>query len=350
MKKGLKKFLTLFLVFSLSFGLTATAIAAEENLWISESEREALCEALYGVEMQKNRLGLTDIDFANLRIGAPVQTYLYVDNVFEPAQEMYPVLGNDKLILWAIQSGDGFQITDALVEEVNNSIEMDEPFSIVYDRKNSYLYADNTFTFLGTFAMEEESRSVLDADAVEISSEMETTSLSENTILGYSKGNARAPIYYECSVEFVTQNPASKMCWAATTACIANYINGTSLTAVQVAQNYYGSDYDHGVSYQDAPIVLGAYGLNYTYQEVVPSANLLLEQIQADYPVYTSWMSGDISHAVCVYGVAPISGYIYIMDPEYGFTSAGNSTGQYTFVSGYNGNVYTLYRAVYHKS
>lgn len=348
MNRWLKRFITIVAVAVFCLGMAVTAFAAEDPSVLSESERIALAEALYGVEVQKDQLGLADTDFNNLRLGGPVQTYLCRNNMFESGWVMYPIIDNEKLILWAIENDGKFQLTAALVDEVNNEINNEMPFAIVYDKESVYLYAKDTFTLLAISAVEDDSRSVLDIDLAE-DCVLKTVALSENTDFEYSSSVGRMPIYYGCDVKFVTQNPPSTTCWAATIACIANYKNGTSLSAISVVQGYYGtSNYNREFYDGEVPNVLSGYGLSYVYRNEAPSNNVILENIITGYPLYSSWVASGVRHAVCLYGINSAGGYVYIMDPEYGFTSAIDSGGTYTYVSGYSGTTLTLDRAVCH--
>lgn len=317
-----------------------------------------LMEILNDVECQKSIIGLSEVDFAALKIGAPVQTYNYVDNTFKEARKMYPITYNNKLVLWIIDNGGQFQVTTALVNEVNSAIEDNVPFSIVYDRSSSYLYANDNFVLVGSSALQDMTRAVLEPDSIMSRGDLKTTALTENTALGYKASTnsdlvcasayaKSAPIYYECGVSYVSQNPPSALCWAASVASIANYCKGKSLNAVTVAKGYYGAtDYNYGINPFEAPAVLGNYDLTYSYKYEVPSDNVILENIVANYPIYGNFVVGLTTHAGVIYGTNVMSGYIYIMDPEFGFTSASKGTnGYYSYTSGYSGTTVTLISA-----
>ncbi len=351
MYKKYKKFFSCVLVMAICFTLVLPTMAAEQHLWVSDEQMASIGDALVGVEAQKTQLGLEEIDFTELCVGVPIQTYLYVNGVFEADRVMYPIISDNQLIFWAIEENGKFQITTALVKQINQIIEPNQPFALVYDRNSCYLYADDSFTLLYCSDMEVECRSVLNPDAALPEYELETASFSENSTLEYRGNIAREPVYYGCPVGFVGQSPYKSLCWAAVVASIVNYCKGKSLTAESVAKAYYGdsSDYDMGIYPNEAPGIFYDYGLIYVYQSTPPSENTILANIQSDYPLYGRWAHSGGYHATVIYGINVSGGYIYIMDPEIGFTSASvNSSGKYTYVAGLNTTL-TLVGAVRYK-
>lgn len=315
----------------------------------------SLMEILNDVEDQKDFIGLSGVDFAALKIGVPVQTYNYIDNAFEEARKMYPLTYNNELVLWVIDNNGQFQITTALVKEVNSAIGSNVPFSIVYDRSSSYLYVNDNFVLLGSSALQDITRAVLEPDSIMPGGDLKTTALTENTTLGYKASTnsdlvcasayaKSAPIYYECGVSYVSQAPYENLCWAASVASIVNYCKGTSLSAASVAQECYGmSNFDLPIFDFDAPTILSDYNLEYMYREQVPSNNVIQENLMANYPIYSNFSTGTTGHATVIYAINTRGGYIYLMDPEFGFASIGPSS--YSYVSGYSGATLTLISA-----
>lgn len=353
MKTILKKILCIIVPFVLCVELTITALASESAFDLSEDEKASLFEVINDIELQKDVLGLSNINFNELRIGAPVQTYVYKNNTFEEGIQMYPITINDKLIFWAIKYGGKFQVTTALTGEINDKVDADTPFCIIFDKNSSYLYVGNSLVFLRESDIEDDTRSVIASDFAAWDALQDagllTTTLSSCSALGYTGLIGRASNYYGCNVSFVSQNPPSNLCWAATIACIANYKKGTSLSAVSVAQGHFGTvNYNQRLSLSDAAGVLANYGLSYSYRNTSVTSNVILTNLMNDYPIYSSWSYSRDSHAVCIYGANPVGGYLYIMDPESGFTSASLSGGAYTYVSNYSGVTLQLNRAVCH--
>ncbi len=348
MKKIFKNLISVHLILTLCCCSCISALAVELAP-LTVAEQAELSMALQGMELQKEHLDLNDTDFSQLQVGEPVQTYIYTDNMFEVSHVMYPILDGDKLIFWAIKNGHKFQLSTGLVDEVNDAIGCDDAFAIIYDKVGCYLYTNNTFTLLKVSANENDLRSVLTSTtAVDV--QLETVSLSKNADLTYSPVMTRDPIYYACNVSYVSQNAPSNMCWAATIACIVNYCNDMSYTAVDVAQAYYESTnynvYNNGISTSAAAVCLNSYGLNYTYAPTAPSTSDMLNNIRMGYPLYTSWdiMANGANtgrqHAACIYAVNYASGYAYVMDPENGFVCASAGTDGYSYIS--SDDAYTL--------
>lgn len=237
MKKTLHRLGTLLIVLSFCLCTSAKATAVQPTL--NGTQESALNSALSGIESQKEFFNLSQVDFTNLSIGHPIQTYIYQDNSFEQGFLLYPIMNNGQLALFAIENEGDFQLTTALVNEISQLVDGSDPFAIVYDRNSSYLYTNGSFILLGTSNLTDDSRSSLTGTAVNSRIQLDTTSLSETIDFEYVPVTpASTYAYYECDVEYVTQNPPSNICWAASIASIVNYCNGGYLSAVDVAKAY----------------------------------------------------------------------------------------------------------------
>lgn len=330
--------------------------AAGESQSLNESEKDALSEVLNGIEAQKAMLGksipgVENVDFNYLCLGKPIRSYIYANDTFELGQAMYPITYNDELVFWAIENEGKFQISTGLTREVNNCLGKDIAFTLIYDRNNAYLYADDTFIWLAGWTDAVDSRSVLEPETVILDNVPETVSLSEKLEWKYSAAVAREPVYYGCNVAYVPQYPYDELCWSAVLVCITNYCKGMSLEIEEPAQYYCQSedDYDHGVGDVNVPGVFAHYDMDYTYRNETPSDSVIGKNIRADYPVYAGWVTnGGNHHATCIYGINVVGGSIYIMDPEFGFTSASVSRNGYSYVSSYSDEKLTLINLVCH--
>lgn len=147
MKTFFKKILCVIIPFILCVEMTITASASEPIFSLNEDEEASLFEVINDIEYQKDLLGLSDVNFNELCIGAPVQTYIYKNDTFENGIQMYPITINNNLIFWAIKHDGKFQVTTALTSEVNEKIDANTPFSIIYDKNSSYLFVDGRFVF-----------------------------------------------------------------------------------------------------------------------------------------------------------------------------------------------------------
>lgn len=155
---------------------------------------------------------------------------------------------------------------------------------------------------------------------------------------------ARASSYYSCAVDRVVQT-YSNTCWAASTACIVNKINGSSLNDVAVAKNYKGSSsasvFNTGIQPSEAVRVFQLYGLPMHYANYL-SDSAVKNNLTGGYPIYSSWESGTIGHAMVIYGKIISTGTISIMDPASGFCSGSSYLGsQYIMTNPSSGRTFT---------
>lgn len=345
----MKKLIAIFVV---SVLLITNLVPSFATSAVHESK---IIEALQKVEYIKDDMGLSDINFEEISISNPVYTYEYIDNTFIQSRIMYPLKINNKLIAWAITMENDdtseFQITTALVKEVNLILTTEMEITFIYDYEHCYLFNGNEFYLIRKNALKVEGRSILETDKAEaITADLHLANINSSIALNYSAATTpRAPIYYSCSVGFVSQNPPSNLCWAASVACIVNYRKDKNYTATQVAQKHFGeTNFNNGVSPSDIPSILLTDYLMFffSYKNEVPSGSAILHNIVEDFPIYASFKHSNGYHAVVIYGINVSGGYLSIMDPEFGFCTASPTTSGYRYVSGYSGVTLTFARAV----
>lgn len=246
-----------------------------------------------------------------------------------------------------------YQFSTAFVPQVTSIVDDNTDFAFIYGRDASYLYDGSRLYKLGEISTAVEDRAILNGASVLDNSDIARNNFSARYDLQYTSPdtNARTPIYYECSVPFVSQDPPSNMCWAASIASITNFLKGTNYTAFSVAQKWYNTtvraDYDKKLKAGLEKDVLKKYDISYTYKNKIPSDSIILKNIRSGYPIYATFRSEkNTYHAVVIYGINITGGYIYIMDPEYGFIGSGssNSVGR-TYVNASLGITYTISRA-----
>ena len=112
------------------------------------------------------------------------------------------------------------------------------------------------------------------------------------------------------------------LCWAASVATICNYLNGTNVTAKNVADKM-GIGYNTGGGLYEAQVALSKYGVTYNnYNDSLNAQNRmswseLKTNINNKYPVYVeSHVNGNISddgHAVTAYGYSVAAGSNYVI-------------------------------------
>lgn len=345
MQKIRKTLVVMLVIFGIVGGLTVNCFALEVGSVLSAEESKALNEALQIASVYAD-----DVDYASLSIGGPIQTYEYMNQSFVESIVMYPLTVEGKLVLLAIKNGDRFQITDALVDEINNVIDSSSRFTIIYDNKHCYLYVNNHFVLLCEDDDVAENRDALDVNGVLYNYAFATTTLADLIRWEYEEvPSARVQKYYGVSVSYVPQ-VYNHICWAATVAMIVNCVKETDLTAVKVARAVYSWEkFDYGLDRDKIPAVFAMYGLSYTYKDQIPNDNMILRNIMNGYPIYASFnkIETNTGHAGVIYGVNVTAGYIQVMDPAFGSISATYdlNEGTYTYISAKNGVTHVLHSA-----
>ena len=350
----MKKLICVVLAITICFSMVAFSAGASAS---SESMvNSKITEALNAVEYIKEQLGLTSVDFEELKYSNSIYAYDYTKEGIKYNSEFIPIIYEDALIGWvikaAVDSNTIYQFSNAFTSQVNSIINRNTNFAFVYERDSSYLYDGAQLFKLGDISMVTEDRTSLGEVSVLRSSNITLNNIATRYDLHYTTPttNSRTPTYYECSVPFVSQNPPSNICWAASIASILNFLNDTNLTAVSVAKKWYNAtsyaDYNKALTLGSQDDVLKTYGISYTYKSKVPSDGVILKNIRSGYPISATfkWTSG--YHDVVIYGINLTGGHIYVMDPEYGFCGTTYSTSSgHTYVSGYSGVTLTLNRA-----
>lgn len=348
--KQFRKIVSAILICAILIPCVLTVNAVQEKLPISQSERLLLIEILSEIEQQKNSWGLENIDFEDIQIGPAIQSYNYVEEEIVMGHAMYPLTVNDQLVLWATPIGEQFQISNGLVSEINATVDTDTPFALIYDAKGAFLYTGESILLLRQYNHEIGSRGTLDASTRLTAQEINTVSLSQSVLLGYAAGISnrnRASGYYVCNVSYVPQNH-DNICWAATVACIVNYVRGTSLDAETVAKSYFGNtNFNQGIGCDNLREKLQDYGLDYyQFSNYGPFSDKIMNSIIAGHPVGGTFVvvNGGF-HATTIFGINVIAGRIQVMDPEFGSTTAW-STGDgysYSYVSSHTNSTLNLY-------
>lgn len=324
--KNITKIICIILSLTICFSFSLNVLASN----ISESTTAKIISALNAVECVKDNMGLSDINFEDIEISDPIHTYEYTSEGFVASRLMYPLKANDTLVALAvavdISPNTEYQVSTTLISEINAVITEYTSFALVYDYNCCYLFDGTNFSLLKQNTICIEERAVLQTTSTFLSPNIELTNISNSTNLGYiSTPQTRTPIYYACSVDYVTQNPYKNLCWAASVACAVNCIKGTNLSAFQVASNYFGSiDCNYGLVPSKITKAINSYSQSYSYkQDTVPSDSVILKNIKANYPILAGFLdSSNRAHMLTLYGINITASYIYLMDPSYGFRSA----------------------------
>lgn len=349
--------LFLALSFVLSAAMTpalATSIDTEtiEDLYVGHAtiaQKKSIITSLQHAENLKDELGLENIPFSDIFIGNKIHIYHYTDAGFEESRLAFPLFYNGTLIALARETDNGhYQISTALANEIEK---INSPLiSIIYDLDSCYLFDGSDFILLRKNSVEVESRSSLSSDRTRAfmnTSQIKICDLSLASSLNYEApaSTMSTTTYYTHDVDYVSQFPPSPsyICWAATIACIKNSVDSSSsLTAIDVAKKQYGStDYNKTLLHSTAATLMkNSYNLNYTYKTSVPSSSVICTNIKNDKPIFgifsyviSSRSTSKGYHDVTIHGINTSSGYVEVMDPEFGATTAYKSGSIYTYIS-----------------
>ncbi len=321
--------------------------------------------ALLSVVDDKEHFGMSDVDFSTLAVSSPIPMYEYVNKTFCYIGEWYPLVSNNHIVAIATSpTGNGFCISSSILSKTLDSIN-ENNIAILYDMDEAYAYNGKNLIPLFNISPEDidvDERYIPYRDNIESNSDIDfsnvqLSSASDLTMLGFSdSGLARSTLNtYSCNVSYVTQYPYSNLCWAATLACIKNYLSGTTLTAGAVSSQCFNSPsvIDVGMPGSNVAFFMqNNYSMSYTYQNAVPSDSAMISNLSAGYPIYGGfvWYSNTNppvahGHACTIYSISYISPSvksINVMDPSYGAgisTATFNGT-NYVFTSAYGHDMF----------
>ncbi len=346
----MKKIFSVLLILMMCINLVSPmeAMASNEMIVCPAEVCTAVINELSLHEYDKYSLGIEDVNFKNLYISKKISVYEYTQDSFSEISNLYLLFENNEIVTAMYGLGNNqYQIMTKLANDIKQV--QSTNIAVIYDINGCYLYNGSDFVLLGITDIIVENRENITRVKDSEISELSVVNISETQKLNYESNNinARSQANYMCSVKYVTQTPNDSICWAATTACIVNYVKGKNLTAKQVATAKWGtSDYNKGLEVSKVISFMNSkYNMNYKYHNYVPSDNVILNNIQDDYPIYGSFDWSNGRHGVTVYGINVIAGRIMIMDPEFGSTTAYLGANGYTYVNSYAGVTLTFKRA-----
>lgn len=350
----MKKIIPFVLACALLFSMSTTAAASESgNLEALDQSilQTLISQALSDIEPDKESAGLERVNFQELKIGAPISAYnLCIDGpIF--SRYVYPLFQNEELVALGFQAEvDGssyIQLTTSLVDSINEQLENSTDFALIYDNTSCYLYNGSQFSLIAHSELTDSSRiSLSDSPLSANLSSISLTAIAPQMQLDYSTvpSTYSTPSYYSCPVSFVSQMPYENICWAATIACISNYINDTNYDAPTIAKMLYGSsNFNKPATTPEAARVFNNSEINlaYSFCSYVDD-NIILNNIRGDFPLYALFTRSSGGHVLTIYGVNVLSGYISIMCPINGQLTAYSSSKGYQYVSPSSNSTFTL--------
>lgn len=353
MKKRVILFALICLMF-FSFSITVYAESDEDKEIISSEEEEKIIDVLKYVESDAKSFGLSGIDFNNLQISDAIPLYEYKSQEFFKIGETYPIISDGHIVALATKCcEDKYSLETALAQKID--LLGYKNIAIICDSESEYIYDGSTITEVMKLGIIVEDRDSISDSSLMDYSGISLTNIETVEYLNYSEYQSEITRqnYYFCNVSYVTQNPYNNLCWAATTACIKNYLSGTTLNAAAVSMAYFNVSTVMNIKVPSSDVanfMQNTYGLSYTYNNYRPSDNAILNNITGGYPIYGSfsWTTSSSSgyHACTIYGVNPISGYISVMNPSQGAMVAATNGTTYVFTVG--GTSYSLARGICH--
>lgn len=358
MKNKKKCLLSLILALCLSFALAAPAWATDTD-FANDSQKAAIIDVLQYVESDKESFNLSNVNFEDIEIGSAINAYEYTEDGFQEIIKFYPLYYNSEIVALSTTTDDEhYQIETALANKIAQS--GIENVAIIYDAENCYLYDGSDFILVFDGLTTFEGRALLfNSRDVADTSKLLLTGLYQSENLDYYLPlDNRASSIYRCNVLYITQQPYNNLCWAASTACITNYVKGRALTTEMVAREFYNSSVilDQAQSPETVEALMNnKYNLNYKYKNQRPSDSTILTNIKNNYPIYGSFFWYDsknnlYAHGTTIFAIDLMDGYISVMDPITGAYTAyyNNNYGTYTYIPSYNATTFTLSRAICH--
>ncbi len=321
-----------------SLGIFVSANNTSQSEYPNQLERNAIIEVLNVVNIEKDAVGLQNVDFNDLYIGERIYRYVLTNDGLETTCYSYPILYDDTVVLMATSgNGDHFQITTYEADLLKSNPTDTDRIAFINDDTHLYFYDGVEMKCVDTYESVENRVSLQtystesfchEASARDI---LQMTYLGNSMLLGYedipyiqaSGMRGGYDNYYSCTVDFVSQDTLTD-CWAASVAMVTNYINGTSYTSQQV--------YDQSIQYiegRGATMHEIAYILRYKYGcgsfSVFDTDSLLSDSAYVTNmvcycPVVAGFKIAGRSqhHATVVDAIHTASGYIRVCDPYVG--------------------------------
>lgn len=299
-----------------------------------------------------------DVDIRNEQVflGKPICSYELVNGAVVKTNISYiPIFVEKELLCFAIlsESSDGstIQLTGGFVDKLGSPNEIGA-IALLYDRKNCYLISDNGVQLIYESENVVQYRSALGSGTCLNLSNMVLTELyplfafdSELITASRSAITLQVPIVPQYN---------TNLCWAASTASIGNYLTTHNYTAYDIAVSVFGSqNWDQTADFITSfQALYNNYGISYVYYAnfTAPSDSTIYNNIINGYPMYGRWLIADGAgnsygyHRTVISGI-DIGSYIYVMDPNFGYTIAQFSGGYYNYV--WYGTIATLYLTGY---
>lgn len=318
----------------ISLLLDSMSISAKSPIKGSQSIETAIASAY---EMKKE-LGLEYVDFEKVTYSDPIIAYDYYNHSVSENAKYIPIKYQERLIGWVINYDNFYQFSTSFVSIINERNTNETGFSFVYSLDSCYLYDGETLLSLCTFNQELPKRSSIENIQDIMDLPISLSKMGNDIIVGFhsSANYLSNSAYVSCGVSYVTQNPYNHLCWAASAACISNYVNGTTKTAVNVVNEYKGYFADSALPVGYEASVLSRINVTGYTSSSVPSDSVIYKNIRNYKPIIATFDASWTHHDTVIYSISITGGYVGVMDPLSGYTTASySSTAGYQY---YNSN------------
>lgn len=368
MKKTLRTAYALISVFLLLSQLMIPVLASTNTA--STYLSDEMYEKLSIIYNEAESFSVDRKALENAYVGSPISAYELVGGHAEILPSVfYPVISGSDILFFIIDNDGALtvfvDVEGSFTSGLSEVSDTNERVALLYDSTGCYAVSNSTARKITTFGQE-----IAYRDSFTDANQVAACVASENLILSTVSPKARIQrqrlttvnnlstlsVNREITdvslyVSFVSQlinGNSSNICWAASIACIGNYLTDYSYTAVEVAQMFFSDhDYNHGVGIPNIGAAMyQSYGVYYRYYaQSAPDDSLLITNLNAGYPVYSSWSwmynNQYGSHATVIRGIQQSTDCVFLMDPEYGFYVADRSSDTYSYTN-VNGLVLTL--------
>ena len=285
----------------------------------------------------------------NVSLGEPIPIYRYEQGEYvDSGVRKYPLFSGSKLVAFvtAYTNSHGnlaTQFSFSLAEEVSDFMATNQEIAFIGDDYAIYATNGTEITKLDdcVTVSDEQARSTdklspfMASNSSSLSDAIQTAEVYPKTPLQVSANSALAiEDSDECNVDFVPQNsseyPNTKICWAATLACVGNYLVGDDLyDAFSLADAYFGrpGNYEQEMHIKlFGRVFRDCYDIDYyqTYANC-PNFTFLQECISADMPFVVRATDNDFElgwgHFIVAYGWwqsidSGVDRFVMYMDPD----------------------------------
>ena len=330
-----KKTFIFWMACSLAFIWVFATPALAQSFRLDVEVRDGIYRALDGLAGHPEVIGLEDVDIEELKIGEPIPVYVVTNEGLVRQGEEWPLFYGGSIRLTAVQVPTGYQLYTYVADAVRES-GLDK-VAIIYDDEAFRLFDGESLFFVAEY-LQDDTRKPLSSVALStLQSMCDTATIDDAQALGYvappqtdSYSNSYAVYdsithvkqYYRKDGTYIGPN---KLCWAATCACIYNYVHGTDKDVIET-RDYYDECYSTSVGLggrnlsqvQDFMTNHGNVGTYTVYTSLNESITYL--NLYYDRPLVGGFVKNGtlIGHMVTIYGIDTISDEVYIDDPATG--------------------------------